>query len=112
MAHPAIRGLRLAAGYRVPACAARAPASARSKASQGASKLHNENYPQPVGCPLRPDNFGYPKCRPIVTRPRPPWLSGCAGSHCVARFRLASLPPVRPGGGSPKVGAGATANCG
>jgi len=27
---------------------------------------------------------------------RPPWLSGCAGSHCVARFRLARLPPVRP----------------
>lgn len=53
----AIRGLRLAAGCRVSAWAARAPASAR---------------------------------------PRPPWLSGCAGSHCVARFRLARLPPVRP----------------
>ena len=53
----AIRGLRLAAGYRVSVWAARAPASARS---------------------------------------RPPWLSSCAGSHCVARFRLARLPPVRP----------------
>lgn len=97
MAHPAIRGLRLAAGYRVPACAARAPASARSNASQGASKLHNEELS--AACRLsgsRPDNFRYAKCRPIVTRPRPPWLSGCAGSHCVARFRLARLPPVRP----------------
>lgn len=97
MAHPAIRGLRLAAGYRVPACAARAPASARSKASQGASKLHNEELS--AACRLsgsRPDNFRYAKCRPIVTRPRPPWLSGYAGSHCVARFRLARLPPVRP----------------
>ncbi len=34
--------------------------------------------------------------RPASARPRPPWLSGCAGSHCVARFRLARLPPVRP----------------
>jgi hypothetical protein len=97
MANPAIRGLRLAAGYRVPAWAARAPASARSKASLGASKLHNEELS--AACRLsgsRPDNFRYAKCRPIVTRPRPPWLSGCAGSHCVARFRLARLPPVRP----------------
>ena len=94
---PAIRGLRLAAGYRVPACAARAPASACSKASQGASKLHNEELSAAWRLSgSRPDNFRYAKCRPIVTRPRPPWLSGCAGSHCVARFRLARLPPVRP----------------
>lgn len=73
MAHPAIRGLRLAAGYRVPACAARAPASARSKASQGAGKLHNEELSAAWRLSgSRPDNFRYAKCRPIVTRPRPP----------------------------------------
>jgi hypothetical protein len=50
-----------------------ATASACSKASQGASKLHNEELS--AACRLsgsRPDNFRYAKCRPGVTRPRPP----------------------------------------
>lgn len=77
-----------------PPAPLRAPAA---KPVRGGGKLHNEELS--AACRLsgsRPDNFRYAKCRPSVTRPRPPWLSGCAASHCVARFRLARLPPVRP----------------
>ena len=113
MAYPAIRGLRLAAGYHVPAWAARAPANARSKASQGASKLHNENYPQPVGCPARARIiFVMQNAGPLLRAPARP---GCRAAPARTALLVSGSPachPSAPEGGSPKVGAGATAICG
>ncbi len=103
MAHPAIKGLRLAGGCRGAILTALRPCCRGSKASQGPPSHITRNYPQPVGCPARARIiFVMRNAVHWWQRPRPPWLSGCAGSRCAARSRLARLPPVRPRRGLPE----------
>lgn len=109
---PAIRGLRLAAGYRVPAWAARAAASARSKASQGPASYITRNYPQPVGCsaPAR-IIFVMQNAGPALRAP--PALA--VGLRRLAlRCSFSARPPATrpPPEVAPQVDAGATAICG
>ena len=103
MAHPAIKGLRLAGGCRGAILAAPHPCYRRRESSQGPPSHITRNYPQPVGCPARARIiFVMRNAVHWWQRPRPPRLSGCAGSRCAARPRLARLPPVRPRRGLPE----------
>ena len=103
MAHPAIKGLRLAGGCRGAILTAPRPCHRRREASQGPPSHITRNYPQPVGCPARARIiFVMRNAVHWWQRPRPPRLSGCAGSRCAARPRLARLPPVRPRRGLPE----------
>ncbi len=79
------------------------PRERRITAIQGPPSYITRNYPQPVGCPARARIiFVMQNAGLWWSRPRPPRLSGCAGSRCAARSRLPRLPPVRPRRGLPK----------
>lgn len=93
-----------------PPAPLRAPAA---KPVRGPASYITRNYPQPVGCPARARIiFVMQNAGPALRAPARP---GCRAAPARTALLVSGSPachPSAPGGGSPKVGAGATAICG
>lgn len=93
-----------------PPAPLRAPGA---KPVRGPASYITRNYPQPVGCPARARIiFVMQNAGPLLRAPARP---GCRAAPARTALLVSGSPachPSAPEGGSPKVGAGATAICG
>ena len=93
-----------------PPAPLRAPGA---KPVRGPASYITRNYPQPVGCPACARIiFVMQNAGPLLRAPARP---GCRAAPARTALLVSGSPachPSAPGGGSPKVGAGATAICG